>query len=600
MDTRQLAAFCAVIEKKSFSQAAERLGVTQPAVSLQIRALEKRLGVQLVDRSGRRVEPTEAGQRLYRNAQRVLAAEEQLLDELTEGERVTGRFELGASTGPGGSVVPILLGELARTYPELSVALTVADTHRIIELVADRAVELGVVGFARRHRSVVFEPLFRDQVVLACPPGHRFAGKTISFDDLREETLILMQEGAGVREAIEDELRAAGVRPRRLRRAARARAPGVRPRGGRGRCRRHVHLAVGDRSGSRRGHADRGARRGARAVARHLPRARRRPHAHARRAGVSRSRARTARVIVRWGLDELEDVLGGRTRVSARDRALGRAGSVVGRWSELPTDAAIDVGDAEVLLALGGGSTIDTAKRVSAETGLPLVSVPTTYSGSEWPTYFGVRDSQRRMRGGGGGAHNEAIVYDVDLTLGMPKDVTGGTALNALAHCCEALYVKGRDPAADSVALEGADEISDALPRVLADLGAREAREALLHGAAKAGEALGRSGLALAHAMAQGIGGRYGLPHGALNAICLPAGLRFNAEFVPAALLDGRAAERAEELARLAGFTTLGALGVPEEDLPELAGVIAQRPGALVNPRPASPADVLGLLRSVY
>src|SRR5438093_4940421 len=121
MDTRQLAAFCAVVEKKSFSQAAERLGVTQPAVSLQIRALEKRLGMQLVDRSGRRVEPTEAGQRLYRNAQRVLAAEQQLLEELSEDERITGRFELGASTGPGGSVVPILLAELARTHPDLSV-----------------------------------------------------------------------------------------------------------------------------------------------------------------------------------------------------------------------------------------------------------------------------------------------------------------------------------------------------------------------------------------------------------------------------------------------------------------------------------------------
>jgi DNA-binding transcriptional LysR family regulator len=214
MDTRQLAAFVAVVEKKSFSQAADRLGVTQPAVSLQIRALEKRLGVQLLDRSGRRVEPTEAGQRLYRNAQRMLAAEEQLLDELAEGERIVGRFELGASTGPGGSVVPILLGELARTYPDVSIALTVADTHRIIELVADRALELGVVGFARRHRSVVFEPLFHDQVVLACPPGHRFAGKTVSLDELREETLILMQEGAGVREAIEDELRAVGVRAR--------------------------------------------------------------------------------------------------------------------------------------------------------------------------------------------------------------------------------------------------------------------------------------------------------------------------------------------------------------------------------------------------
>jgi alcohol dehydrogenase class IV len=121
----------------------------------------------------------------------------------------------------------------------------------------------------------------------------------------------------------------------------------------------------------------------------------------------------------------------------------------------------------------------------------------------------------------------------------------------------------------------------------------------LLQGTAKAGEALGRSGLALGHAMAQAIGGRYGFAHGALNAICLSPALRFNAEFVPATLLGGRAAERAEELARLAGFTTLSALGVPVDDLSELAGAIAQRPGALLNPRPASPADVLELLRSV-
>src|SRR5437667_118351 len=82
MDTRQLQAFCEVVERKSFSQAAERLGVTQPAVSLQIRSLEKRLGTKLLDRSGRRVEPTEAGQRLHRAAQRMLALEGQLLEEL--------------------------------------------------------------------------------------------------------------------------------------------------------------------------------------------------------------------------------------------------------------------------------------------------------------------------------------------------------------------------------------------------------------------------------------------------------------------------------------------------------------------------------------
>src|ERR687891_806600 len=102
MDTRQLAAFCAVVEKKSFSQAAERLGVTQPAVSLQIRALEKRLGRQLLDRSGRRVEPTEAGRRLYRSAQRMLALEGQLLEDVAAGAEgeLTGTLEIGASTGP--------------------------------------------------------------------------------------------------------------------------------------------------------------------------------------------------------------------------------------------------------------------------------------------------------------------------------------------------------------------------------------------------------------------------------------------------------------------------------------------------------------------
>jgi maleylacetate reductase len=305
-------------------------------------------------------------------------------------------------------------------------------------------------------------------------------------------------------------------------------------------------------------------------------------------------------VIVRWGLGALPEVLDGRRTYLLATERWDAPVDVVGRRTDLPTDEPIDPGEAEMLLAIGGGSTIDTAKRVSATTGLPLVSVPTTYSGAEWTPYFGVRDTQRRLQGGGGGAHNEAIVYDVKLTLGLPRDVTGGTALNALAHACEALYVVGRDPGADGIALEGAEVISETLPRVLADLGDTAARAALLQGAARAGEALGRSGLALGHAMAQVIGGRYGLPHGALNALCLPAALRYNAEFVPAALLGGRAAERAEELARLGGFSTLGAFGVPREALSDLAAAIVRRPGALANPRPASQEDVLRLLRSIY
>jgi len=218
MDTRQLAAFCAVVERRSFSQAAERLGVTQPAVSLQVRALEKRLGTQLLDRSGRRVEPTEAGMRLYRGAQRLLALEEQVITEvgLEGGEELTGTFELGASTGPGGIVVAQLLCEFAERHPDLRVTLWVFDTQTIVERVAARELELGVVGAARRHRGVAFEPFFRDPVVLVCPPGHRFAGKTVTLEDLHDENLIAMQEGAGVRQLLEDELRRSGKKLRDL------------------------------------------------------------------------------------------------------------------------------------------------------------------------------------------------------------------------------------------------------------------------------------------------------------------------------------------------------------------------------------------------
>ena len=218
MDTRQLAAFCAVVERRSFSQAAERLGVTQPAVSLQVRSLEKRLGRKLLDRSGRRVEPTEAGAALYRSAQRMLQLEEQLVEELQAagGGELGGVLRVGASSGPGSTVVPVLLCEFQQSNPGVAISLSISDTQSVVERVAERELELGVVGAARRHRGVVFEPFFRDEVVLAVPPAHPFANRTVTLAQLREEPLIVMQEGAGVRQVIEDELRGAGVRLRDL------------------------------------------------------------------------------------------------------------------------------------------------------------------------------------------------------------------------------------------------------------------------------------------------------------------------------------------------------------------------------------------------
>ncbi len=320
-------------------------------------------------------------------------------------------------------------------------------------------------------------------------------------------------------------------------------------------------------------------------------------------------------MIVRWGLAQLTS-LRGELRIQepllvASERWAGTNLGVrtAARWTEVPSDqvaAAVEhAGDG--VIAVGGGSAIDLGKAISAEASVPVISVPTTYSGAEWTPFYGIRDPERRMRGGGAGAELGGVVYEPKLTLSLPRAETVGTALNALAHSAEALYVEGHNPDADEHALAGARLIGEWLPRVVDsphDLGARAK---LLKGAMHSGMALGGSMLALGHAIAQALGGRYGLPHGAMNALALPAALRFNAEVAPEAVRRfGEAlgtedpAARVAELARLGGFERLRGFGIPEEDIAEVAAATVERAGAKANPRPASAAEVEELLRSIY
>jgi maleylacetate reductase len=320
-------------------------------------------------------------------------------------------------------------------------------------------------------------------------------------------------------------------------------------------------------------------------------------------------------VIVRWGglelLAEVCDELGVRDALlvsSPRWDALELPLEPTARWNEVPSarveEAAALARDG--VIALGGGSAIDLGKAISSTAKVPLVSVPTTYAGAEWTPYFGVRDPQRRSRGGGAGARLAGVVYDVGLTVGLPREPTVGTSMNALAHCAEALYAHGHNPEADEDALEGAALISRWLPQVVDDPLDRDFRTELLRGACHAGQALGGSMLALAHAMAQAVGGKYGHPHGTLNGICLPAALRYNQRYAPEAIrrfgeaVGGDPVARVEELAALGGITRLRDLGVPEDDLPELGMLAAQRAGNQANPHPATPQEIEALLRSVW
>jgi maleylacetate reductase len=315
-------------------------------------------------------------------------------------------------------------------------------------------------------------------------------------------------------------------------------------------------------------------------------------------------------VIVRWGLRELPAVLAelriARPLLVASERWNGTDFGLrpAARWTEVPTDriaeAAAQAEDGVV--AVGGGSAIDLGKAISAEAELPLVSVPTTYAGSEWTPFFGIRDHDRKMKGGGAGAHLRGAVYEPELTLTLPRRETVGTAMNALAHCAEAMYVEGHNAAGDAHAVQGASLIGEWLPQVVERPQDLQARTKLLEGAMHAGAALGASMLALGHAMAQALGGRYGLPHGAMNALTLPQALRFNEEVAPDAVHRFReeVGVDVEELAALGGFGRLRDFGIPEEDLPEIAAATVERAGARANPRPATAADVEQLLHNIY
>lgn len=207
-DLRQLEIFCKVVDLKSFSKAAEAVFLAQASVSERIATLESTVGTRLLDRLGRQVVPTKAGELLYKHAVLLLDMKRATAQEIQDFLGVKrGEIHIGGSTIPGEYILPKVLGPFQKKYPLISVALTVADTKEIEGRVLESNLELGVIGSRSSKKNIIHDELWHDELVLALPAEHRWADKNeISVEELSKEPFIMREAGSGTLRIMEEYL----------------------------------------------------------------------------------------------------------------------------------------------------------------------------------------------------------------------------------------------------------------------------------------------------------------------------------------------------------------------------------------------------------
>ena len=263
--------------------------------------------------------------------------------------------------------------------------------------------------------------------------------------------------------------------------------------------------------------------------------------------------------------------------------------------------------DVDLLLSLGGGSSTGTAKAIALETGLPILAVPTTYAGSEMTSIWGLTENSRKVTGKDPRVLPRTVVYDPDLTLGLPVDLSAASGMNAMAHLVEALYAPGISPISFQSAREGVRALSSALPRVVADPADLGARSDALYGAWLAGWALGTTGMGVHHKICHVLGGAYNLPHAPMHSAVLSYATAFNQSAAPEAMMAitsalneagipaTDAATGLWDLERLIGApTNLSDVGFDPAHIEEAAELIVA--GNAVNPRPVDTEGTRALL----
>ncbi|NEA35976.1 maleylacetate reductase [Streptomyces sp. SID13031] len=239
---------------------------------------------------------------------------------------------------------------------------------------------------------------------------------------------------------------------------------------------------------------------------------------------------------------------------------------------------AIEVG-ATGIVAIGGGSAIGLAKAIALTAGLPIIAVPTTYSGSEMTPVWGQTEDGNKKTGTDLNVLPKTVIYDPVLSRGLPLKVTAASVANALAHCVEATWTDKADPITEVTAVEAARALREGLLQVLENPTDLDARSNLLYGASLAGSALASAGTGLHHKLCHLLGGAYNLPHAETHAAVLPQVTRVKAPEVPRAKARLEAVLETTDLATglfdlfsTAGVpTSLRELGLTESQAKEAA-----------------------------
>jgi maleylacetate reductase len=299
--------------------------------------------------------------------------------------------------------------------------------------------------------------------------------------------------------------------------------------------------------------------------------------------------------------------LGAKVRDLLGSNAVGLHAEAVVHVPRAVAEAGIEAAtsnSADGLVAVGGGAAIGLAKAIALQLPLPILAIPTTYSGSEATPLYGTTDGERKITGSDKRVVPRTIIYDPDLTLGLPAPVSAASGMNAMAHAVEGLWIANRTPVNVALATDALRRFAIYLPRVVSNGDDRDAREQCLVAAWLAGTVL-TGGTALHHKLAHVLGG-LGLPHAETHAILLPHVTRFNAEAAPDASRRLREVladdDPARALARmLSDFPLpqrLRDVGLQEEKIAFVAGEIGKM--KVTAPRSASAENVRTLLGAAY